>query len=71
MSGDFMHHPVQFARPDLAEMGDEYVEIARETRLRMIERVADSGALMLGTHFTTRPGGRVKRDGDAYRFIPE
>ena len=28
VTGDFMHHPVQFAEPDWAEIGDADVEIA-------------------------------------------
>lgn len=29
-----------------------------------------SGALFIGTHRPTRPGGRVVVDGDAWRFVP-
>ena len=30
-----------------------------------------SGALFLGTHFPTRPAGRVVPDGAVWRFVPE
>ena len=33
-------------------------------------RAADGGALVLGTHFATSPGGRVVPDGDVWRFDP-
>lgn len=71
VTGDFMHHPVQFAEPDWAEIGDVDAELARATRYRMIRRAADSGALVIGTHFASRPAGRVVADGDVWRFEPE
>jgi glyoxylase-like metal-dependent hydrolase (beta-lactamase superfamily II) len=71
LAGDFMHHPVQFAEPQLAEIADADVEAARGTRRRMIEELARTGALVLGAHFPNRPGGRVQVDGDAWRFVPE
>jgi hypothetical protein len=36
----------------------------------MLERAAQTGALFLGTHFATRPAGRVRADGAAFRFVP-
>jgi len=71
VTGDFMHHPVQFAEPDWAEIGDADVDVARATRHRMVRVAAESGALVIGTHFPTRPAGRVVADGDAWRFVPE
>ncbi len=70
ISGDFLHHPVQCAEPQLAEVGDFDVDEARETRLRMLSRVQETGALMLGTHFPGAPAGRVVVAGDAWRFEP-
>jgi glyoxylase-like metal-dependent hydrolase (beta-lactamase superfamily II) len=70
ISGDFLHHPVQCAEPDLAEIGDFDIEEARATRHRMLARMAETGALMLGTHFSGRCAGRVVADGDAWRFEP-
>jgi glyoxylase-like metal-dependent hydrolase (beta-lactamase superfamily II) len=71
VTGDFMHHPVQFAEPDWAETGDADVDVARATRHRMVRLAAQSGALVLGTHFASRPAGRVAADGDVWRFVPE
>jgi glyoxylase-like metal-dependent hydrolase (beta-lactamase superfamily II) len=71
ITGDFLHHPVQFAEPDWAEIADADADTARHTRRRMMERAAQSGALVLGTHFSGRPGGRVVPDGDGWRFRPE
>ena len=52
-----MHHPLQFAEPHLAEIADADVEVARETRARMLREMARTGALVLGAHFPTAPGG--------------
>ncbi|MGZ4803707.1 MAG: MBL fold metallo-hydrolase [Acidimicrobiia bacterium] len=70
ISGDFLHHPVQCAEPQWAEVGDSDVEQARATRRRMLARAAETGALMLGTHFTGSPAGRVVADADVWRFVP-
>jgi glyoxylase-like metal-dependent hydrolase (beta-lactamase superfamily II) len=69
--GDFMHSPLQFAEPHLAEIADADADLARETRSRMLRELARTGALVLGAHFPSRPAGRVVADGDAYRFIAE
>jgi glyoxylase-like metal-dependent hydrolase (beta-lactamase superfamily II) len=70
VSGDFLHHPVQCAELDWAETGDLDADLARATRRRMLERAAETRALFLGTHFPTRPAGRIEPHGDAFRFVP-
>ena len=70
LTGDFMHHPVQLAEPNWAEIGDDDVELARATRRRMIRHAAETGALVLVAHFATHPAGRIVADGDAWAFIP-
>jgi glyoxylase-like metal-dependent hydrolase (beta-lactamase superfamily II) len=70
VSGDFLHHPVQCAELDWAETGDLDADQARATRRRMLARAAETQALFLGTHFATRPAGRIQADGDAFRFVP-
>ena len=71
ITGDFMHHPLQFALPHLAEIADADVEVARAVRERMIRELARTGVLVFGTHFPTRPCGRVTVDGDVWRFVAE
>jgi glyoxylase-like metal-dependent hydrolase (beta-lactamase superfamily II) len=70
VSGDFLHHPVQCAELHWAEIGDQDAELARATRRRMLERAARTGALYFGTHFATRPAGRIQAHGAAFRFAP-
>ena len=71
ISGDFVHHPVQCAVTEWAEIGDRDQAEARATRRRMLGEAAATGALFLGTHFPTRPAGRVVVEGDAWRFVPD
>ncbi|HEV7721361.1 MAG TPA: MBL fold metallo-hydrolase [Iamia sp.] len=70
VSGDFLHHPLQCAVPDTAEIGDADVEEARVTRHRMLATAVTTGALFVGTHFPTAPAGHVRPDGDVFRFHP-
>ncbi len=71
VTGDFMHHPLQFAEPSLREIADDDVELARETRSKMISQASQLRALVIGTHFAVRSGGRVVPNGGAWRFIPD
>src|SRR4051794_7740790 len=71
ITGDFLHHPVQCEIPEWAEIGDHDEEMARETRRGMLTRAAETGALVLGTHFSSRPAGHVITEGNAWRFLPE
>jgi len=70
ISGDFLHHPLQCAQPEIAEIGDYDAGEARATRRRMLARASETGALFLGTHFGTRPAGRIEVRGDTWRFVP-
>lgn len=68
ITGDVLHHPSQLARPDWTCSWDADPKRARETRERLLAEWADSGALVIGTHFARAPAGHVVRDGLAYRF---
>ncbi|HET6953643.1 MAG TPA: MBL fold metallo-hydrolase [Acidimicrobiales bacterium] len=70
VTGDTIHHPVQCAEPELGFIADRDADAARATRRRVLGTAADAGALVLGTHFPTAPGGRVMVDGEAWRFSP-
>lgn len=70
ISGDLIHHPVQCARPEWAEIGDADVDLARRTRRSFLNDVALERALMFGTHFPTNPAGRVVPYEDTWRFAP-
>lgn len=68
ITGDFMHHPCQIAKPDWASSADFDQQAARETRKRVFESYAEKPVLIIGTHFATPTAGHLKRDGDVYRL---
>lgn len=65
--GDVMHNPVQFAHPEWNSAFCEFPDTARRARRRALERAADTGALVLTSHFAESSAGRVAREGD--RFV--
>jgi glyoxylase-like metal-dependent hydrolase (beta-lactamase superfamily II) len=68
ITGDFMHHPCQIARPDWSSTADSDPAEARHTRERMLTRLAGTPILVIGTHFAGRTAGRIVPDGDAFRL---
>jgi glyoxylase-like metal-dependent hydrolase (beta-lactamase superfamily II) len=68
ITGDFVHHPCQMARPDWCSSADTDREQGIATRLRMFESLASAPVLVIGTHFATPTAGRVVKDGKVWRF---
>ena len=68
ITGDFMHHPCQIARPEWSSTADSDPAAARQTRERMLTGLAGTPTLVVGTHFAGRTAGHVVRDGDAFRL---
>jgi glyoxylase-like metal-dependent hydrolase (beta-lactamase superfamily II) len=68
ITGDFMHHPCQIARPEWSSTADSDPEQARRTRAAMLARLAGAPVLVLGTHFAGPTAGRIVRDGEAFRL---
>jgi glyoxylase-like metal-dependent hydrolase (beta-lactamase superfamily II) len=71
ITGDFMHHPSQCAHPEWNSSADADPERAGRTRRAMLEQLAGTPTLVLGTHFAAPTGGRIVRDGTVYRFAVE
>jgi glyoxylase-like metal-dependent hydrolase (beta-lactamase superfamily II) len=69
ITGDLLHHPVQFAYPDWENSFDSDKAHARRTRRAFAEQYADRDVLVFGTHFATPSSGRIVSHGDAFRFI--
>ena len=59
ITGDFMHHPCQIAHPDWTVTFDEDPEAAASCRKRILEDLADSATLVIGTHFSMPTAGRI------------
>jgi glyoxylase-like metal-dependent hydrolase (beta-lactamase superfamily II) len=68
ITGDFMHHPCQMARPNWRSSADYDGEWAENTRNDLLEQYADQPVLVIGTHFATPTAGHILRDGNVYRF---
>jgi glyoxylase-like metal-dependent hydrolase (beta-lactamase superfamily II) len=68
ITGDLVHHPCQFARPDWGSSADSDPALADRTRKAFMARYADTPTLIIGTHFAGPTAGVLVRDGDAYRL---
>ena len=68
ITGDCVHHPCQLAKPDWGTTVDDDPDMSRKTRWKLFGDAAESGFLVLGTHWTGAGGGQVVRDGDAFRL---
>lgn len=70
-SGDVFHHPLEIQVPELVSVFCEFPDAARRSRLRFMERAADSGAVVLTSHFPLTSAGHVTKSpvGFDWRFI--
>jgi glyoxylase-like metal-dependent hydrolase (beta-lactamase superfamily II) len=68
ITGDFMHHPCQIARPHWSSTADSDPDEAHRTRERMLGELCDRPVLVIGTHFAGATAGHIVRDGDTYRL---
>ncbi len=68
ISGDFMHHPCQIARPDWSSTADTDPDRARRTREQMLARLANTPTLVIGTHFAGRTAGHIVPDGPTFKL---
>ncbi|MCT4554491.1 MAG: MBL fold metallo-hydrolase [Pelagimonas sp.] len=69
--GDAMNHVyANFAHPDWYNSFDEDGPLAVQTRRRLLDMAATDRMAVLGYHFPFPGVGHVRRQGDAYRFIP-
>lgn len=69
ITGDFLHHPCQMARPDWAAVVDYDKSESTRTRHQVFAALAGTPTLLIGTHFAGASAGRVVRDGEAYRLM--
>ncbi|WP_182262884.1 MBL fold metallo-hydrolase [Rhodococcus sp. UFZ-B548] len=51
ISGDVIHHPIQFLFPDLCQGGDADPAVSLRTRTALLDRCAREGLLLLPAHF--------------------
>ena len=68
--GDIMHNPIQVPYPDINSGFCQDPGQARAVRRRVLSEAAEHNHLLLPAHFGTPHVGRVRRDGEAFAFIP-
>ena len=66
LAGDVAHHPCQMAHLDWSATVDTDPLQSAATRRELFARFADTPTLVIGGHFSA---GRIRRDGDAFKFI--
>jgi glyoxylase-like metal-dependent hydrolase (beta-lactamase superfamily II) len=71
ITGDFIHHPCQIARPGWGSVIDVDRAMGVATREAVLAEAAGTPLLMIGTHWTGAGAGRVERDGPHYRLAIE
>jgi len=64
--GDVIHHPLQVYAPDWVMCFCEDPAQSRATRRRVLEHCADTGALLLPTHFGAPHVAAIERAGEAF-----
>jgi glyoxylase-like metal-dependent hydrolase (beta-lactamase superfamily II) len=70
VTGDMIHHPLQFREPDLCTGFCYDKDQTRATRRQFIAQVSETPALVLGTHFPNPTGGNIATDGSFWQFRP-
>ncbi len=68
MWGDLLHSPLQCLRPDWYFVVDTDPVQSVASRRRVLEACAEHNHLVLPAHFPTPSVGRIRRDGEAFRF---
>ncbi|MFJ8210434.1 MBL fold metallo-hydrolase [Streptomyces sp. NPDC096033] len=71
ITGDSIHHPVQLTHPHVHSCVDVEPAQAIRTRVWLLDGVADTDALLLGTHFPRPTAGTVRREQGRYRLLAE
>lgn len=69
ITGDTIHHPCQIAHPDWSVSFDEDRQAAAICRKKLLQDVADSQVLVIGTHFAAPTAGKIVSDGESYKFV--
>jgi glyoxylase-like metal-dependent hydrolase (beta-lactamase superfamily II) len=63
ITGDSVHHPIQLVAPELTTIADFDAAAAVRSRLALIDRAIDTGALVFGTHFADPCAVRLEHHG--------
>jgi glyoxylase-like metal-dependent hydrolase (beta-lactamase superfamily II) len=70
ITGDILHHPLQFIAPEWVMIADEDPEQAVATRIEFRSRYGNQPVRILGTHFGGPCEGRLTCEKDRWKFLP-
>ncbi|WP_435283585.1 MBL fold metallo-hydrolase [Streptomyces koelreuteriae] len=70
ITGDCVHHPVQLAHPGIGACVDIDPGQSEATRRELLDALAGTDTLLLGTHFAPPTAGNVIPHEGAYRLAP-
>ena len=68
LCGDCFHHPIQLVDPSNPFGEAEDQQLVEEMRRKLVERSADTGALLIAAHTPAPHGVRAWREGGSMRF---
>lgn len=68
LTGDMFHHPIIFLEPSLETPHDFNPEENKQSRLKILERLADSDDLLLSAHFPSPTAGRICSCSHGFKF---
>ncbi len=68
ITGDLMHHPIQFADPQRHGNFDMDKDQGARTRQAFVDRFANSRTLVIGSHFCEPTAGWIVSNGTAWKF---
>ena len=69
ITGDVNHHPVQWAEPTWEIFAEDVnPAVSADTRRRLVREHADSGTLVIGTHYPTPTAGHLRTRNGGCRF---
>ena len=69
ITGDVTHHPCQLAHPDWGSTSDFDSDLACTSRMRLVERFADSDTVIIGSHYADPVAGRIRRTATSFRLV--
>jgi glyoxylase-like metal-dependent hydrolase (beta-lactamase superfamily II) len=69
ITGDMVHSPVQFARPDWSSFADTDRVEATRSRERLLALAGGRPTLVIGTHFPPPTAGHLVHDGSVWTFV--
>ncbi|MDX1382747.1 MAG: MBL fold metallo-hydrolase, partial [Thermoanaerobaculia bacterium] len=68
ITGDLIHHPSQCVHPDWGCLADVDAAQANATRRSFLDRFADSGVVVIGTHWAEPVADAIEARGASWRL---